>query len=362
MASTIDQIIVAQALSDQGSTLAITAGSAGDASNEGADNRVYVKNLDYTNPLQKWEFREARPDGAFALINKVRGLCIARDSNHQGANLILVPVDQIAINDLAVWRHDSVPGTYNAINSYADWEQKINIPGNGPYRNGQELITWEWSGGEPNELWVAVSDTTRTTINSIDFSIDQGVIQDENPLVAGMQTVSNNTGQDQDQKLSFSFIESHTYSFKQERGLKVSESIEFKAGLPIIGESKVAIKVEGSWTFSETHGQSKEHQVSVEVPVKVPAHTAVRVSVIILRAQLNVPFNAVVHYEYPDGSSDDKSTSGLFTGVNGYTVATKFEEIGSIPDPSRLTRVAFDRMRETVKKSVNLPCGCGTRL
>jgi hypothetical protein len=353
MPSTVYQTVVSQTLSDRGFALALTAGPDGDVNDEGADNRVYVKNLDYSNPLQNWEFRQARPDGAFALINKARGLCIARDSNQQGANLILVGVDQIAINDLAVWRHDNVQGTYNAINSYADWEQKINIPGNGPYFDGQKLVTWEWGGGDPNELWVGVSDASTVTIKSIDFSIDQGVIQDEDPLVSGIQTVVNNTAQDQEQTLSFSFIQSHTYSFTQERGLKVSESIEFKAGLPLLGESKIAITVEGSWKFSETDGQSDETEVNVKVPVRVGAFSATQVSVIALRAKLNVPFNAVVRYDYADGSVEEKLTSGLFTGVNGYTFATKFEPIGDIPCPSRVRRVAFNPRRQT-EKAVSL--------
>lgn len=343
--------IISKARSDRNLSLALTAGE---------DGNVYVETLDYSNPLQSWEYRQARPDGAFAIINKQRSLCIARDANHQGSHLMLVGLDQIAINDLAVWRHDTVQGTYNAINSYADWEQKIGIPGNGPYRDGLQAITWEWDGGADNELWVDVEDARRATMRSIRFSIDQGVIEDQTPLLVDTQKVVNNTGLEQSQTIRFSFIETHSYSFQQERGLTISEEIEFKAGLPLIGESKVTIKVEGSWKFSETSQEGETKEVEVEVPLRVAPYSAVQVKLLVLRGQLNVPFEAVVRYDYPDGSFEDKSTSGLFIGVNEFNSYYVIDPLGTIPEPAQIKRMPFDRMRQTVRAAqLAKKHGCG---
>jgi hypothetical protein len=339
MATPVYKSLVAQALSSTG-PLAITGGDVG-------DDRVYVRTLDYSNDLQYWELRQVRNDGAFAIINKKRGLCIARREDTQGTPLILVGVDQTPYNDLAVWRDDKVAGTYNALNSYKDWEQKINIPGNGPYTDGQALLTWGWSGGAQNELWAKVDDASAVTIKSINFDVTNGNIQDETPLVAGTQTVVNNSSQEQQQTVTFTFAETNSYHFEQTTGLKVTESVEFTAGLPLVGDSKVAITVEGSWTFTDGTEQTHEQQVSYDVPVTVPPHKSIRVSMVALRARSNVPFSAVVSYAVPNGAAVERTVSGMFVGVNGYNLATKFEEIGTVAEARMVRRTPLDRLRPT---------------
>lgn len=341
--ATVYQTLVAKALSNSNQALAITAGRGGDASGGNADNNVYIDVLDYSSDLQYWELRPTRDDNAFAMVNKARGMCLARASDDNGASLILVGVDQIPINDLAVWRHDNVSGTYNAINSYKDWEQKINIPGSGPYRPGQQLITWEWSGASDNELWAQVADASKVTMKSIDFNLDAGNIQDQEPLVAGTQTLVNTSSQDQEQTVTFRFLQSHTYSFEYERGLDVSLSIEFKAGLPIVGESKIKTEIKGTWKWSTREEESDEQEFTLAVPVKVPARTSIRVSVVALRARLDCPYKAVIEYQYPDGTRQEKTSSGWFSGINGYNVTTKYEQLGTIPETLQVMR--FDRLR-----------------
>lgn len=63
----------------------------------------------------------------------------------------LRPTDEYGVN--ARWHDDKVAGPYNALVSAENWERKINIMGDGPYREGTTVIMWQWSGGAPNELW-----------------------------------------------------------------------------------------------------------------------------------------------------------------------------------------------------------------
>jgi hypothetical protein len=63
----------------------------------------------------------------------------------------LRPTDGYGIN--VRWHDDKVAGPYNALVSAENWERKINIMGDGPYREGSEVIMWRWSGGAANELW-----------------------------------------------------------------------------------------------------------------------------------------------------------------------------------------------------------------
>ena len=321
MSDVVYRSLIAKPYSSDHNQLAISAS---------ADNsNVTVQNLDYTNDLQLWEVRSARNGDGFALINKRTGRAICRQSNEQGASLVTVGVEQIDTNDLAVWRNEGNE-TFNPVNSFADWEQKINLPGDGPYRPGQQLITWEWDGGSDNEKWAQVKDSRQVRIKSINFDMGLANIEDYSPVVAGTQTVTNITGTDQEQKLAFKFVEGHRYQFTHERGLTVSEEIEFKAGLPILGQAKVTIKAEGTWKYTQEEESTDEHEVSVEVPVKVPARSSIRVSVLMLQARVAVPYSAQIETVYADGTVQTSDTGGLFGGVNTYNLVTKYEDLGTV--------------------------------
>jgi hypothetical protein len=59
------------------------------------------------------------------------------------------------------WRNMSTAGTWNLIpngdfyavqNAY-DTDQNLNVAGDGPYPADTPILTWDWSGGAPNEIW-----------------------------------------------------------------------------------------------------------------------------------------------------------------------------------------------------------------
>jgi hypothetical protein len=187
-----------------------------------------------------------------------------------------------------------------------------------------------------------VKDSRQVRIKSINFDMGLANIEDYSPVVAGTQTVTNITGTDQEQKLAFKFVEGHRYQFTHERGLTVSEEIEFKAGLPILGQAKVTIKAEGTWKYTQEEESTDEHEVSVEVPVKVPARSSIRVSVLMLQARVAVPYSAQIETVYADGTVRTSDTGGLFGGVNTYNLVTKYEDLGTVDQSA--TRRLLRRM------------------
>jgi hypothetical protein len=141
------EVFVSRVRTADGRLLAITAGAD-------ADDMVYVRVATGSN-LQQWEKRPDAAKGAFALVSRERpNKCLARKDARNGSALILVDVSEIPKNNYCLWREEGDLRGFHPINSYSDWEQKINIPGNGPYRDGQALCTWEWSGGANNEMWL----------------------------------------------------------------------------------------------------------------------------------------------------------------------------------------------------------------
>ncbi len=322
MAGEIYRKILSKAKSSSREYLAISASANGD------DRSVYIQAEEFGNDLQLWERRSTRNGQGYALINKERGLCIARGSNENGTSLYLASVDYIERDDLAVWRDDTVGGTWNAINSFADWEQKINIPGNGPYGPGQSLISWEWDGGDDNELWVQLEDQRTVTIESIDFDLGVANLEDRNPIVAASQIVNNYLDKEQTQTLTFRLLDAHAYRFEHKEGLEVSESIEYSAGIPEVDQMKVAISVKGTWEYTTAREQVQEAELTLSVPVTIPPNSSVRVSALLLQARLDVPYKVVFWVAYPGREPIKKTASGIFTGVNSYTSVTNFEPLG----------------------------------
>lgn len=319
------RMIVSKAKTADNKTLVIAAAG-------GTDNKVYaqlqVSGADASFDLQLWERRPVRDGKGYVLINKATGTCLARANHNNGSPLILVKTDQIETNDFLVWRDDTVQGTYNAINSYVDWEQKITIPGNGPYRPGQQLITWEWNQGASKELWRQLPYLRSVELKKIDFNLDAGEILDLTPKVVATQTVTNNTPLEQEQSVTLTYAKSHRYNFQHERGFKLSEEVEFQGALPLIGQSKIKVAVEGHWKFTQEAESTTQEQVEVHVPVKIPPHSSVEVSAVLLSGELDVPYTAIFKVTYWNEEVVEQGTFGRFVGVNSYNVVTRYKELG----------------------------------
>ncbi|MBB3108817.1 hypothetical protein FHS18_000869 [Paenibacillus phyllosphaerae] len=316
-------VIVSKARSKDSQVLVITATTE-------QEKPVVAAKQEYGNEYQLWEKRQVRANDSnvYALVNKKTGTCLGRANASNGSKIVLGTVAEAKINDFYAWRDDNVPGTHNAIKSNADWEQKLNIPGNGPYSSGQGLVTWEWSRGQQNELWVCVPDSKLITLTRMDFQMDQASILKSVPVVSSKQLVTNLTAHEQTETVTFSVTKGKTYSFKREHGLKISEGITFSAGLPLVGETEVEIVVEGTHTYSEDHTEEETEEVTLEIPVTVPAQSAVTVSAIMLQGIIDVPYTATFEIKYPDATFTEKA-SGIFKGVNTFTVTTEFKPVES---------------------------------
>jgi hypothetical protein len=296
------------------------------------ENRVWVENEVYDNALQLWEKRTTRNGNGFALVNKARGLCIRRNGNGNGEGLSLASVEGIERDDLCVWRTEGPYGGYYAINSFADWEQKINIPGNGPYHHGMPLIAFEWDGGSINELWMVIEETAKVEVKKIEFDLGKANIGDEQPLIAASQNCTNKSSVEQSQSVHFRCSTVSTYRFEQTTGYSISETIEFTAGIPEIGEMRTAIEISGSYEYKSGEDQSQEEELLLDLDVKVPARKVVNAEAILLRGRLDVPYTVTFTVEYPGQKPVERTASGTFVNVKSYRVVTKTTEVGDIPE------------------------------
>ena len=51
-----------------------------------------------------------------------------------------------------------------ALRPQYDSDQNLNVRGDGPYPPGALVLTYTWSGGDPNEVWQIVSVSSHATV------------------------------------------------------------------------------------------------------------------------------------------------------------------------------------------------------
>jgi len=315
-ATTTYVYIVAKAQDQNGNSLAITAGT---------DGGVYVHKLSYGSDTQLWEKRTvaSRTDGSghnlpiYGLINKSLNKCIVRDANHQGANLSLISADNVYMNTLAMWRYESFGGW----NSFADWEQKINIPGNGPYHDGQRLVTWGYSGGAPNETWYPVNEFTNMEVIDLSFNMNQLNLTTQSPQTYHYQTIINDTDIEQkDISITYSTEIADSYSFTNSSKTTLTQTVGAKFQVPIIDVgAKVSLTTEETFTFSTTKSQSKSTKTAIQYSANVKPRTKLTITGLLLSGTLNIPYTARVRVHFPDTTTQERNITGTFTRVSGYT-------------------------------------------
>jgi len=323
--TTTNCYFIAKATTPNGDALALSALPA----NAQNSNLCLVKKLNYSDQNQMWQ-RLKIPNASdknhdcFGLINAGRNLCIRRQENHQGTRLELVGMDKCQYDQLAQWRFED----YGGINSVADWEQKINIPGNGPYTDGQFLVTWEYSHGGSNEIWTIVPANIKEDILKIDFNVNAADLIHLPPVSYTRQSVANNTSVSQTQEVDVTYTNSNSYSFTDSTGTKITNSMSVKVKVPEIGsEFTASMSIEQSVDYSSTSTKDNSSSMTAKFTPVVPPNSTVECTALVQNGQLTVPYTVTIKRTFPDGTSNTFTNSGAFTHVNSWNINTTMKTI-----------------------------------
>lgn len=309
--------IISKARGPGNAALALSASASG--------SDVVVTTHSYQDERQMWEKRPRQTSnpGVFGLVNKATGTCVARASADNGAALQLVPVGRIGSDDLAAWQNDSIEGQYNAVVSVQEWEQKINIFGDGPYVSGSRCVSWHWDGGSDNELWRFASANREVVLKDIQFLLDQQALVQMPPVVAYRTRLVNNTATEQMLGFNYSTSKSRSETYSASAGLELNTSYETKVSLPIVTTTVTfGAKVTTSITFGRT--EETRETVTLDVPVKVPANSGVTATVLLQHAKLDVPFRAIYDVTYDDGTTQEVVKTGVYNQVSFFNVMAEF--------------------------------------
>jgi hypothetical protein len=124
-----------------------------DGNNQREGSQLILANVDPDSDLQLWEvsFYRSQWNVGVVLINKHTGFMAAPESLDQGARVIQFHID-LSIDDRHAWQ-TNVAGEFHTIMALLSDEMCLNAEGDS-WSAGTPIITWDWSQGQPNELWM----------------------------------------------------------------------------------------------------------------------------------------------------------------------------------------------------------------
>lgn len=119
------------------------------------DRRTITVDAQNNGDWQVWDKRPVNAGKGYYLISKADpNKCIVQIPVPDQSLVELSELRLFIGSDRAVWRDDTVPGPYNAINFWGDWESKFNMRGDPPYGDSNELLLRPWNRAADNELWL----------------------------------------------------------------------------------------------------------------------------------------------------------------------------------------------------------------
>ena len=119
---------------------------------KGDSNYSLHLNHNTVDPRQLWVREEDAARGGFFLRNPFLDRCLRAGSSQGGT--ITMASKSMGDAEL-IWRKEQ-GDDWGCLNKLSDWEQKMNVAGNGPYDENTPIIQYEYDRGSDHELWKLV--------------------------------------------------------------------------------------------------------------------------------------------------------------------------------------------------------------
>mmetsp|Transcript_16553 Transcript_16553/g.22978 ORF Transcript_16553/g.22978 Transcript_16553/m.22978 type:complete len:354 (-) Transcript_16553:161-1222(-) len=288
--------------------------------------KVVLALLDYNDENQLWEKRKTDKDNTFAFVHKVTGQCMSIPPSGVPGDLVMTTIDHIEMNPLLTHFPVRDVAGHKVIDSL-NGSQHIVLP-NAEHHAGDSVISASFPGNTmlvPRLCWSFVEDTSHIKLDYLQFDWNQKNITQMDPMVAQVQHVTNYLDDVQTQKCTFSYDVIETYSFTDETGLKITNTLDIKVEFPPVTVSG-SVSVETSAVFSTTTTQQTKKSFSYSVDVSVKPHTRVTVQSMIFRGQVDIPYHLKGVRILPNGVQKPIETHGLFRRVASYDMETVYQK------------------------------------
>lgn len=254
------------------------------------------------------------------------GGIVLRAGGSQGGGVALIKPKDLGDAE-QIWRKED--GDWSCLNKLADWEQKLQVLGNGPYNEGAFLGNYEYDGGSDHEMWKLVPYTPDYATATITYGA--GVLSKGDPITAASQKFSNHSAtvaSDFTATLSATRSTTHTHSVSDSssKTFSLTQSIGAKFAIDKVFEVNETSTASASRTTSITIGDqdsvSESVTASSSVKVTVPAGKRYEVALVANKCTITAPYTAVLARKKPDGTA---ATAYTITGNYVYDGAYLYE-------------------------------------
>jgi hypothetical protein len=270
---------------------------------------------------QLW-MREDDPRGGFFLVNAETNE-VLHQTRPQGGEVALKAK---SLGDSSMlWRQEAYRGVWSGLNAFSDWEQKLNLAGNGPYNENSVPILWEYSNKSPNECWQLIPDTGLITLESITYDMSQAQVSRVEPFLCKGTSIDNRlrtvpVTTAVELARSVNVTRQFSYSESVAKSLKIAEKLGVKINIKDIVEVSPEVSSEQSTTTTTTYleqtAQGTTTSDKVTVSVQVPAGAHYQFMVRVAYGKVSVPFTAKVSRVLPTGATQIDTVHGVYTNVN----------------------------------------------
>ena len=294
---------------------------------------LHIDHNSYSD-AQLW-MKEDDPRGGFFLraptiesSSYPTGICMRAGGSQGNGGPSLVP--KTMADPELIWRKEQ-GDDWGCLNKLPDWEQKLQLKGDGPYNDSSELCNYEYDHGSDHELWKLVPYVPQ--YSAANFVYGEGQLSKGDPITATSQVFVNHSATataDFTATLSTSQTKSHTHSVSTSstNTLTLTQAIGAKFSIDKVLEvnetSTASRALSQSTAVGDQDTVTDTVTASTSVKVTVPPSKSYEVALLANRCTLVAPYTATLTRMKPDGSSGATYTiNGQYTysGAYRYEVA-----------------------------------------
>jgi hypothetical protein len=334
-----------------GSNYVLTAADGGTATSKGVKTKPLQANINYL-----WKAMRDTRGGAF-LLHVGTGLYLTRS----GDSLALRSINTGDANQL--WRVEDLGAPWVGINSWTDWEMKINV-----YRsdlNGTTAL-FHWDGGADNEKWTLVEEAGTLDTISVQYHLEAAVRDFNEPPTRMLATFIDNSHGTKDLVSTVSLqrtlttSRSITTSESDTVGRKYTQTFGAKGGVKDVWEVNASFSFEeSSSTTKSLSDQNTDTQSMTDtctLNVTVPAGKNYRYQVAVYYAKFNIPFTATMRFQSSTAGSAPVTTTidGIYNGVNAMRSEVEAAEMPVAAQQSAATAAMVQKFNVPITNKVRL--------
>jgi hypothetical protein len=287
------------------------------------DSHVHLDH-NAVDPRQLWVREDDAARGGFFLRNPFLDRCL-RAGSSQGGQVTLAPKSMADAE--FIWRKEQ-GDNWGCLNKLSDWEQKLNVAGNGPYNESTAIIQYGYDRGSDHELWKLVQYDPNFGPTAISYDTGRQQLVLGEPITADVTNLDNRSSTAQ----LNATVTLHTTAQKTETH-SVSDTTQNTLAVALTFGAKFSIEkvfeVSESGTVTETQSTSRtvgsQSSVSTTIDISASANIVVapgknyNVSLMARRCTLTIPYTATVTRRAVNGKPGASYTiSGTYRYENAY--------------------------------------------